>query len=143
LVAAATDIVRFLQGKVPFAEIETAPNVTLRLAKSGGGDSQEVPRDSLRNLEAWHVQSRSGTDYSFLPPKDRGSLVTRVGKHFQCMEYDLASAVDSSDGLPHVGAMIKPDGSDTCLKTWNLTLVFDPNLENPTLIWAVYDQWEW
>jgi len=142
LVLAATEIVGFLQGKVPFDEIETAPSVTLRLAKSGGGASREVPRDSLRDLQNWHVKE-SGTDYSFLPPKERGELVTRPGKHLNCKEYDLASAVEGSDGLPHVGTMIQPSGSDTCLRKWNVTFVFDPKVGTPTLIWAVYDQWEW
>jgi hypothetical protein len=32
---------------------------------------------------------------------------------------------------------------ESCLQTRNLTLVFDPNRTPPTLIAAVYDQWEW
>ena len=34
-------------------------------------------------------------------------------------------------------------GTQSCLQTRNLTLVFDPDEKPPTLIAAVYDQWEW
>lgn len=143
LVAAAKDVVSFLQGKLAFEEIETASSVTLGLSRAGGGTSKDVGRHLLRDRQNWHVQSPSGMDYSFLPPKQPGELVTRPGKHINCMEYDLASAVDGAAQLPHVGTMIKPEGSDSCLQAWNLTLVFDPKASTPTLIWAVYDQWEW
>jgi hypothetical protein len=34
-------------------------------------------------------------------------------------------------------------GRDSCLQTRNVTFVFDPNKKPPTLVAAVYDQWEW
>jgi len=34
-------------------------------------------------------------------------------------------------------------GTVSCVQSWNLTLVFDPKQKPPTVIAAVYDQYEW
>lgn len=39
--------------------------------------------------------------------------------------------------------MLEPPIPESCLKSWNLTLVFDPRERPPVLVAAVYDQWEW
>lgn len=142
LTAAAADVVGFLRGELPFGELEIAPEVALQLASGGGGTRLEVKGDSLRKLENWHVFSEAtGIDYSFLPPENSANLVTREGKHLNCFEYDLSSRADGVAHLPHVGTMLS--SGDSCLQSWNVTFLFDPEEEKPTLVGAVYDQWEW
>ena len=68
-------------------------------------------------------------------------MVTREGKHLNCFEYDLSSRADGVAHLPHVGTMLS--SGDSCLQSWNVTFLFDPEEEKPTLVGAVYDQWEW
>jgi hypothetical protein len=58
-----------------------------------------------------------------------------------CREYPLSSRNGELAWFPHVGVMLAYGTG--CLQTRNLTLVFDPNEKPPTLIAAVYDQWEW
>ncbi len=60
-----------------------------------------------------------------------------------CAEYPLSSRFPELARLPHVGTKLEPGDASSCLQTWNLTLVFDPNQRPPTLVAAVYDQWEW
>jgi hypothetical protein len=59
-----------------------------------------------------------------------------------CREYPLSSIYEELARFPHVGVMLAY-GKDSCLQTRNFTLVFEPNQKPPTLIAAVYDQWEW
>jgi hypothetical protein len=66
-----------------------------------------------------------------------------VGRHLKCREYPLSSIDAELARLPHVGTMLMFDEGGGCLSSWNLTLVFDPDRKPPTLVAAVYDQWEW
>jgi hypothetical protein len=60
------------------------------------------------------------------------------------MEYDLSSLYPELATLPHVGTMLtRAKANESCLQTWNLTLVFDSGATPPTLVAVVYDQWEW
>lgn len=141
---AAKQVVSFLRGEVGFESIKLADATTLHLSPEGGGDSASIPRDGLHQPSQWQVRS-AGLDvvYSLAPPEGEATLTTRVGRHFNCMEYSLSSRSKELAAFPHVGNKLTPTGADSCLQSWNLTLVFDPELKPPTLIAAVYDQWEW
>jgi hypothetical protein len=149
LVTAASELVGFLRGEVPFARIRLADTVTLQLSPEAGGARRAVAREMLRHPSNWSVRSRPqarAMRYSFAPHQDLTVLTTRVGRHLKCMEYDLASRSPELAALPHVGTMLSPAATDylpSCLQTWNLTLVFDSAAKPPTLVAAVYDQWEW
>ena len=83
-----------------------------------------------------------GHSYSFVPHKAKAELETRVGRHLKCLEYPLSSIHPELARFPHVGTKLVYS-TQSCLNTWNLTLVFDPDKKPLTLIAAVYDQWEW
>lgn len=141
---ASKQFVSFLRGDVEFESIRLADTVTLHLSPEGGGDSASIQRDGLRDPSAWKVRAvASDMIYAFAPPAGEAVLTTRVGRHFNCMEYSLSSRSKELAFFPHVGTKLIPKGADTCLRSWNLTFVFDPDLKPPTLIAAVYDQWEW
>ena len=143
LVDAAEDIIAFLHGDLPFDSITTADSVTLRLAPEGGGDSTRVSREHLRDRASWSVRAGSGSDYPFAPPASLTTLTTRAGRHFNCREYPLSSRAPDLAPLPHVGTRLEPPDAGSCLQTWNVTFVFDPHADHPTLVAVVYDQWEW
>jgi hypothetical protein len=42
-----------------------------------------------------------------------------------------------------VGTKLEPPDFSSCLQSWNLTLMFVADETSPTLLAAVYDQWEW
>ncbi len=133
LTAAAEAIIGFLRGTQPFDSTLYADTVALHLSDGGGATSRIVARDALRSPEGWSV----GT-YSFAPPAGNAELTTRVGRHLNCQESALSGPYARH---PHVGTMLRY--GESCLQTRNLTLVFDPDRRSPTLIAAVYDQWEW
>ncbi|HYO00112.1 MAG TPA: hypothetical protein VEU28_10600 [Actinomycetota bacterium] len=134
--------VGFLQGGLAFEELEIAPVVSLHLALDG--TRVQVPRDELRSLASWKVRSQTaGAIYSFVPPEDATGLKLREGRHLNCLEYDLASRPGNLGDLPHVGATMTSGEGTSCLESWNVTFLFEPAAESPTLIGAVYDQWEW
>lgn len=83
--------------------------------------------------------------YSFVPHPRLTVLTTRVGRHLNCMEFALSSIAPELAALPHVGTMLSLPAAEyeSCLNTWNVTLVFDSAAKPPTLVAAVYDQWEW
>jgi hypothetical protein len=144
---AAKRIIGFLRGGVGFERIRLADAVTLYLSPEAGGARRTVSREMLRDPSNWKVRSGDlpnarGMEYSFAPPKGRAELTTRVGRHLNCREYPLSWRYKELAQFPHVGTMLMY-GTDSCLQTRNLTLVFDPNQKPPTLIAAVYDQWEW
>ena len=142
LTSAAADVVTFLQGDLAFEELEVAPVVSLHLVLDG--TRADVPRDELRSLGRWQVRSQtSGADYSFVPPEDATGLELREGRHFNCLEYDLASRPGNLGDLPHVGATMTSGDPTSCLNSWNVTFLFDSAAESPRLVGAVYDQWEW
>ncbi len=148
LVDAATAVVAFLRGEADFGRIRLADTVTLLLSPEGGGTRRTVARELLRNPASWTVRSRGlpnapGVTYSFVPPKGEAALTTRVGRHLKCREYPLSSIDEELARLPHVGTMLMFDERGGCLSSSNLTLVFDPKQKPPTLVAAVYDQWEW
>jgi hypothetical protein len=146
LVDAATAVVAFLRGDVDFDRIRLADTVTLYLSPEGGGTRRAVPREMLRDRSTWMVRSRDlpqarGMAYSFVPSKGNAELTTRVGRHLKCFDYPLSSMYAELAQFPHVGTMLAYGTS--CLQTENLTLVFDAIEKPPTLVAAVYDQWEW
>lgn len=154
LVDAATQIVGFLQGDVAFELVHLAESVTLYLSPEGGGNHIQVTRELLSRPSNWKDRSAAlDADYAFAPSSrtcpgiacvDRtASLDTRVGRVFNCFEYSLASRVKKLARFPHVGTKLTPARAESCSQSWNLALVFDPDQKPPTLIAAVYDQWEW
>lgn len=147
LVDAAMAVVAFLRGEVGFDRIPVADTVTLYLAPEAGGAPRTVTREMLRDPSNWTIRGpslrpgRQGIGYSFVPSKGEAELTTRVGRHMNCREYPLSSRNGELARFPHVGVMLAYGTG--CLQTRNFTLVFDPNEKPPTLIAAVYDQWEW
>jgi hypothetical protein len=139
--SAAKEVVAFLQGKRPFDGITLADTVVLYLSPEGGGTRAALARESLRTPAAWTVQSNR-QKYSFVPPPWT-KMTTRPGRHFNCMEYSLASRFVNLAVQPHVGVKLEPDRPASCLESWNATFVFDTAAGRPRLIAAVYDQWEW
>lgn len=144
LVEAATEVVRFLRGEVDFERIRLADTVTLYLGPEEGGTRTKVMREMLRNPSNWKVRSAGlRFVYSFAPPKRPAELTTRVGHHVVCgRETRLSSSAKKLAQLPYVGTMLRY-GTVSCLQSWSLTLVFDPDQRPPTVIAAVYDQYEW
>lgn len=147
LVEAARTIIAFLRGEADFDRIRVADTVTLYLAPEAGGTRRALSRAELRNRSNWSVRKRSlpnapGHSYSFVPHKAKAELETRVGRHLKCLEYPLSSIYPELARFPHVGTKLVYS-TESCLNTENLTLVFDPSEKPPTLIAAVYDQWEW
>ncbi|MDQ6768747.1 MAG: hypothetical protein M3Z54_02025 [Gemmatimonadota bacterium] len=104
----------------------------------------KVTREKLADRANWKVASeRQGMVYSFVPPDGLTKLTTRVGRHFNCLDYPLSSRFEQLARFPHVGTKLESNGVSSCLQSWNLTLIFDPEKRPPTIIAAVYDQWEW
>ncbi len=145
LISAATSILRFLEGDGDFNQIRLADKVTLYLSPEGGGTSRKLDRQALRHPSNWAVQSEAFRHvYKFAPPQPDWELTTRVGAHLNCGYHHLLSTrFENLGSLPHVGTTLSPKDADSCLQSWNLTFVFDPKLKPPTLVAAVYDQWEW
>lgn len=146
LLDAATDVVRFLRGEVGFGRVRLADTVGLFLAPEGSGTRRKVAGDILRNRSSWKVRPSGaagarGFEYSLVPPEGRAELTTQIGRHFRCSEQPLSMIFAELASLPHVGTMLKY--GESCLQTWNLTLVFDPGKKPPTVVAAVYDQFEW
>jgi hypothetical protein len=146
--SAARAVIAFLRGEADVDRIRLADTVTLHLSPEGGGTRRKVARAVLRDRSSWTVRSGDlpnapGASYSLAPPTGAAALTTRVGRHLKCREYPLASTDEELARLPHVGTMLMFDEGGGCLSSWNLTLVFDPDRKPPTLVAAVYDQWEW
>jgi hypothetical protein len=140
---AAKQIIGFLRGEVGFERIRLADTVTFYVSPEGGGTSATIKRELLRDRSNWKVPGRGRAVYSLVPPSGTTKLTTRVGRHLNCQEYPLSSRFPNLAQLPHVGTKLEPTDASSCLQTRNLTLVFDPNERPPTLVAAVYDQWEW
>lgn len=145
LIAAAERVVAFLRGTGPFHEIALGDTVTLLVSPEGGGMLSRVDRAHLRDRANWRIESPADRrrSYALVPPASHTELTMRVGTHFNCLEYALASRDAELARLPHVGTRLTPPDSRSCLQSFNLTLVFDAAGEHPTLVAAVYDQWEW
>jgi hypothetical protein len=140
--SAARTVVAFLRGQSGFEQLRLADSVALYVAPDGGGDRVVLRREQLRDRAAWEV-SANGYPYGFRPPRDASRITTSVGRHFNCMEYPLASRFPDLAEYPHVGVRLQPPDTQSCLQVWNVTLVFDRRGEQPTLIAAVHDRWEW
>jgi hypothetical protein len=139
---AAKRIVDFLRGDVGFDRIRLADTVTFYVSPEGGGARDTFTRDQLRDRSNWKVRVL-GIEPSLVPPPRLTRLTTRVGRHFNCLEYPLSSRFPELARLPHVGTRLDPGEGSSCLQTRNVTFVFDPDEKPPTLVAAVYDQWEW
>lgn len=141
--SAAKQIIGFLRGEVGFDRIRVADTVTFYVSPEGGGSRAEIARAQLRDPSNWKVRGLGGALRSLVPPDGMTKLTTRVGRHLNCFEYTLSSRYVEFAHLPHVGTKLEPVNASSCLQSRNLTLVFDPHERRPTLIAAVYDQWEW
>lgn len=144
LADAAARFVGFLQGRVGADEIRLADTVALHLASGGGGGQTRLPKEQLRNPASWVIPAARGTGtYRIAPPTGHSVLATRVGEHFNCHPAPLARVSGELARLPHVGTRLQPPAAESCLQSWNLTLVFDPVRRPATLVAVLYDQWEW
>lgn len=99
-------------------------------------------REQLREPTNWVLQS-GRQRYAFAPPAGLTKLTAKAGRHFNCLEYALASRFPHLAKLPHVSVKLEPTTSSSCLQSWNTTFVFDASERAPRLVAAVYDQWEW
>lgn len=134
----AERIVAFLQGDAFPDPRLLADSVALHVAPEGGAERKSVSSQELRDRSSWRVGR-----HILLPPGGLTELTTRVGSHFNCREVALASLYPELARYPHVGVLLEPPARESCLQTWNMTLVFDGSGEEPRLIAVVYDQWEW
>ncbi|MEO7647296.1 MAG: hypothetical protein ABIV11_03535 [Gemmatimonadaceae bacterium] len=138
----ARDVVAFLSGaENDFLQRDLADTVMLYVSPEGGGARAAFHRDDLRHPSSWKITSGKRSQ-AFAPPPGNRKLTTKVGRHFNCREYELSSRYPDLSRLPHVGTKLEPENPASCLQTWNLTLVFD-SAQQPRLVAAVYDQWEW
>lgn len=143
LVQAAEDVVQFLRGELSFSALRTADTISLRLSPEGGGTQTSLQRESLSDPANWSVITPAGERRSLVPPRSLTQVTAKPGVHFNCLEYSLASRAPDLAGLPHVGVKLTENGAESCLRTWNVTLVFDATEGPPVLRAAIYDQWEW
>jgi hypothetical protein len=140
---AARQLVAFLRGEAGFDRVRLADTVRLYVGREGGGTSAAHARAQLRDPSAWRVRGQGRATYAFAPPAGMTNLTTRVGRHFRCQEQALSSTFPDLAQSPHVGAKLEPADASSCIQTWNVTFVFDPSAKPPTLVAAVYDQFEW
>lgn len=136
--ARAERIVAFLRGDAPPDTALLADSVTLYVAPEGGGERVTVAREALADRDAWRVGR-----FALVPPDGPTELTTRVGTHFNCMPTMLSSLYSELARRPHVGVLLEPPERESCLQTWNVTLVFGGGGASPRLTAVVYDQWEW
>lgn len=142
LEAAGRNIIGFLQGRVPFDSVALADTVTLYVAPEGGGGRAAYQRPELRQPSSWKVVALQRS-FSVAPSDRLTRLATKAGRHLKCGdEIDLARWYPELAVQPHVGTTLVPEQMESCLQSWNLTLVFD-SPELPRLVAAVYDQYEW
>ena len=139
---AARQAVGFLRGEVPFDSLALADTVELRVAPEGGNARNKVSRHALRDRSAWTIADHDQR-FPLVPPADYSTVSTKVGRHFNCHEQDLATRAPDLASRPHVGARLRPDSARSCLQTWNATFVFDTVGGSPRLKAILYDQWEW
>ncbi len=131
----------FLRGNASFEQIGLSDTVTLFVSPEGGGERATFLREQLRHPAAWKVRS-GGRVLRLAPPAGMTKLKTKVGRHINCAEQELAAKFPEFARLPHVGTMLEPAKLQSCMQTWNMTFVFDKSFR-PRVVAAVYDQWEW
>lgn len=137
-VVAAESLVAFLAGRAALDTTMLADSVTLLVAPEGGTGRRTLARREAADRTAWRIGERS-----LLPPLANAELVSRYGRHLNCLEYPLASRSDSLARRPHVGTMLRPAALESCLQTWNMTFVFAADSTRAQLTHVLYDQWEW
>jgi hypothetical protein len=142
LEAVARNVIAFLQGGAPFDSIALSDTVTLYVAPEGGGGRSVYRKEELRQRSSWKVVALQRT-VPVAPSARVSKLTTKAGRHLNCgREYDLATWYPELATRPHVGTTLVPEQMESCLQSWNLTLVFD-SAEQARLVAAVYDQYEW
>jgi hypothetical protein len=139
--SSARSILAFLRGSGPFPETAIADSVTLYVSPEAGGGSVRYGREQLRDRSVWRVPV-NGHQAAVAPAAELTQVTMRLGTHFRCFEQTLVSRFPRLAPYPHVGIKLEPEGADSCLQTWNATMVFDSVGARP-LIALVYDQWEW
>ncbi len=139
---AARQVVGFLRAEVPFDSLALADTVELRVAPEGGSGASKVSRAALHDRAAWTVWAPPRR-FPLVPPARYSTLSTSVGRHFNCLEQDLATRAPDLASRPHVGARLQPESPQSCLQSWNATFVFDTAGGHPRLTAVIYDQWEW
>jgi hypothetical protein len=139
--SAALHVLAFLRGQAPFEGVALADSISLYVGREAGGTRTTFARAQLREPSAWIARSSLGP-YSLVPPSTLPKVTTKVGSHFVCREYPLATFFPDLARLPHVGIQLQPENLTSCLQTWNVTFVFD-STARPRLVAAVYDQFEW
>jgi hypothetical protein len=102
---AAEEIVGFLRGNGGFETIHLADTVVLYLSPEGGGTRTGFTRAQLSAPSSWVLHSGRST-YSFVPPQRLTKLTAKAGRHFNCLEYPLASRFRELATLPHVGVKL-------------------------------------
>lgn len=137
LTGAAERIISFLRADADFPSELFADTVTLRVAPEGGGASRTLARHALADRSEWTVGG-----HRLAPPAAAGELTTRVGSHFNCMEVPLSTRSEALARFPHVGVLLRPPDTESCLQSWNMTLVFESG-PRPAVTAVLYDQWEW
>lgn len=142
LESAGTEAARFLAGYGRFDKLDLADTVDLYVAPDGGGARARMPRDLLRDREAWQVES-GGQKRSFVPTGLRTRLVSAVGKYMNCNPSELKTRFPQLASYPHVGVKLEPANAKSCLESWNVTFVYDTAGGRTRLTAAIYDQWEW
>jgi hypothetical protein len=135
----AEHLLAFLRGEDDLDRTLLADTVTLHVAPEAGVAPVRRAREQLADRGAWRVGP-----YVLVPPPNLPQVTAAPGLHFNCMPGDLAGKVPQLAGTPHVGLRLADAEEPTsCLRTWNLTLVFSGDAAAPRLTAVVYDQWEW
>lgn len=137
-VAAAESVVAFLMGRTPLDTALLADSVVLLVAPEGGGATRSLSRSQAMDRAQWNAGGRS-----LVPAIAGARLTSRYGRHFNCLDYPLATRSDSLARRPHVGTMLRADPTGSCLQTWNATFVFAADTARVRLTHMLYDQWEW
>lgn len=143
LLAAADNVVRFLRGELPFAQLRLADSVVFRLPPDAGNSRHVHLRDELAETSAWTIVTDSRREHTLVPPPGLTEVTFKPGKHLNCTERPLSSVAPEMAEMPHVGVMLSLPEASSCLQSWTATFVFTPSSDPPELNAVVYDQWEW
>jgi hypothetical protein len=138
---ATRDLVAFLRGDSEHHAVAMADSIQLVIAPEGGGLRREIRAEDLATRETWVIDG-GGRAISIVPSQRDAEVELTVGRHRNCGEFPLETVAEDLADSPHVGVTLYY-GRQSCLQTWNATFVYSPDATEPTLIAAVYDQWEW
>lgn len=143
LKSAAEEVASFLSGNADFEVLRVADSVDLYVAPEGGGGHARVPRERLRDRNAWRVGSGASAR-SFVPSGLLTKMTAHVGSHVNCQPGPLDAKFPQLASHPHVGVRLSTENERSCLEGWNATFIFDTTGGGkPKLTAAAYDQWEW